>query len=762
MRKRQKMKVANNITASFAEPKRSMTEEIATRKASYDFFGLNLFLPNPDPVLRKQGQSIAVYRDLLIDDRISGNLGRRKSGVLQLQWDLDHGRGITSRSRQNKAIHATIESLLNGLDINQIITEILDAVTYGYQPMEILWNKTAGGLILPRDIVGKPPEWFLFDTDNALRFRSKENLLYGEILPPNSFLCPTSGASYINPYGQSLMSRCFWPATFKKGGWRFWITFAEKYGQPFAIGKIRRGANSAEMNDLADKLQSMVQDAIAVIYDDSSVELLSDDSKGASSDLFRGIIAEANSAISTVILGHAGAGESVSGKLGGETAATEAAKDIIDADRRIVNATFNHLIAIINSLNWQAPPEDLPQFGLWEEEDVDTQQAERDDKLTRPLAASGLAFTVDYYKRTYNLEDSDLAATAAPQESPPPVLGGAGGGKVSTEFAEHSCPHCASFAEETAPDQIDMVVDKALSLADGSTIIVGIRETIAAAGNLEKALDDLANVGYDLRDIAVALADAQLLANLIGRDDIMSSLDFADEASAISLPFDEAIGFFRQKLNMKSDVWSAIYAEEHDHAFTVAGVMRDDMLSDFRLAIDTAIADGTTYQTFLGEFDSIVGKYGWSYNGSRGWRSRVIYDTNIRTSYQAGRYAQMTDPDVLKYRPNWMYQHGDSIHPRPMHLGWNGIVLPAADPWWESHFTPNGWGCKCRVVPLSGRDLTRLDKKVGTAPDDGTFEWTNPATGEVRDIPRGIDPGWDYNPGKQWMNPRTGRLEDKG
>lgn len=425
MRKRQKMKVANNVAASFAEPKRSMGEEIATRKTAYDFFGLNMFLPNPDPILKKQGQNITVYRDLLIDDRVCGNLGRRKAGVLQLQWDLDHGRGTTARTRQNKAIHTAIESLFNGLDINRIITETLDAVTYGYQPLELLWGKTASGLILPRDVVGKPAEWFLFDTDSTLRFKSRKDPLYGEVLPLNSFLCPTSGASYANPYGQALMSSCFWPVTFKKGGWRFWVTFAEKYGQPFAIGKIRRGANSAEMNDLADKLQSMVQDAIAVIYDDSSVELLSDDSKGASSDLFRGIIAEANSAISTVILGHAGAGESVSGKLGGETAASEAAKDIIDGDRRIVNATFNHLIAIINDLNWKAPTEDLPQFGLWEDEDVDTKQAERDDKLKGPLAAGGLKFSRSYFIRTYDLEESDI------EEVEP-----AKPGKPAVEFAE--------------------------------------------------------------------------------------------------------------------------------------------------------------------------------------------------------------------------------------------------------------------------------------------------------------------------------------
>lgn len=35
-----------------------------------------------------------------------------------------------------------------------------------------------------------------------------------------------------------------------------------------------------------------------------------------------------------------------------------------------------------------------------------------------------------------------------------------------------------------------------------------------------------------------------------------------------------------------------------------------------------------------------------------------------------------------------------------------------------------------------------------TAPDDGTYEWKNPNTGEIETIPNGIDPGFDYNPGQ--------------
>jgi uncharacterized protein with gpF-like domain len=215
-----------------------------------------------------------------------------------------------------------------------------------------------------------------------------------------------------------------------------------------------------------------------------------------------------------------------------------------------------------------------------------------------------------------------------------------------------------------------------------------------------------------------------------------------------SLPFEEAIAFFRSKVKIPTERWNDLLQQDHDFGFMIAGATKAEMLTDFQTAIEKAITEGSTLEAFRKDFDRIVSEYGWSYKGARGWRSEVIYSTNIRTAYQAGRFQQMTDPDVLAYRPNWLYQHGDSIRPRPLHQSWSGTVLPADSPWWQTHFTPNGWGCKCRVVALSDRDLTRKGLTVGTAPDDGSYEWLNKKTGEVQTIPNGIDPGWDYTPGR--------------
>lgn len=217
----------------------------------------------------------------------------------------------------------------------------------------------------------------------------------------------------------------------------------------------------------------------------------------------------------------------------------------------------------------------------------------------------------------------------------------------------------------------------------------------------------------------------------------------------MNLPFQEAIDFFRRKVNLPTETWTDIWQGMHGRAFVVAGAMKSDLLTDLRAATDKAIADGTTLEEFRKDFDPIVQKHGWAYKGGRGWRTRVIYDTNTRQAHNAGRWKQIQDPDIQKARPYLEYRHGDSLNPRPLHLSWDGKVLRADDPWWETHYPQNGWGCKCKVFTRAKEDLEKLGKTgPDTAPDDGTYEWTDKKTGKTHTIPNGIDPGFAYNVGE--------------
>lgn len=225
------------------------------------------------------------------------------------------------------------------------------------------------------------------------------------------------------------------------------------------------------------------------------------------------------------------------------------------------------------------------------------------------------------------------------------------------------------------------------------------------------------------------------------------------DAEAISLPFQEAIDFFMRKARVPTEHWDDIWRTAHSHAFMVAGAADDALLEDFQDAIAKALKEGTTLADFTKTFDELVERYGWAHfdiPSIPGWRAQIIYETNLSTAYSAGRYAQLTEPETLQAFPYWTYVHGDSQRPRPQHLAWNGMTLRADDGFWESHYPPNGWRCSCSVAATTRRGLARMGKsEPDKAPPAETRPWRS-RDGVVHQVPVGIDPGFDYNPGMAW------------
>lgn len=203
-------------------------------------------------------------------------------------------------------------------------------------------------------------------------------------------------------------------------------------------------------------------------------------------------------------------------------------------------------------------------------------------------------------------------------------------------------------------------------------------------------------------------------------------------------PFAAQVAFFRQKLGnlIPTERWDEVLKSAHDNGFMVAGAAKADLLADLAAAVDRAVSEGGSIGAFRKDFDQIVERHGWSYRGEYNWRTRTIYRTNMATSYSAGRLAQLKEAEL----PYWIYRHSDSVaRPRPLHVSWDGMALPANDPWWDTHYPPNGWGCMCYVVGArSERGVSRLGGKIGNAPNDGT---------ELDGRSKGIDKGWDYQPG---------------
>lgn len=228
-------------------------------------------------------------------------------------------------------------------------------------------------------------------------------------------------------------------------------------------------------------------------------------------------------------------------------------------------------------------------------------------------------------------------------------------------------------------------------------------------------------------------------------------------------PFQEQLDFFRAKLNLPTERWDDIMRAAHDRAFVVAGAMKADLLNDLRLAVDKAIEQGSGYEAFHKDFLRIVEKNGWTgwtgegTKAGEAWRTRVIYQTNMATSYAAGRYKQLTDAEFLTLRPYWKYRHADWVqNPRVQHVAWDGLVLPHDHQFWKTHFPPNGWGCHCRVTPVDAQEFEKAQAAGKAEPPEG-WDSIEAKTG----APKGIAKGFDYAPGANTRTPLRELIDAK-
>lgn len=210
----------------------------------------------------------------------------------------------------------------------------------------------------------------------------------------------------------------------------------------------------------------------------------------------------------------------------------------------------------------------------------------------------------------------------------------------------------------------------------------------------------------------------------------------------------EAIEYLRRKGLKPAFSFREVWKEEHRHAFTVAKVMELDILEDVQLSLIKALEEGTAYAKWAKEIGPILAASGWGdYAEPQQTPSRLntIYTTNMRVARAQGQWRRIDR--TTESHPFLMYALGPSDRHRPEHVAWDGIILPADDPWWDAHYPINAWGCKCHVIQLSRRAAERRGG-VSVRPAENLEPWNNPETGKIEMIPAGIDPAWNYHPGR--------------
>lgn len=147
--------------------------------------------------------------------------------------------------------------------------------------------------------------------------------------------------------------------------------------------------------------------------------------------------------------------------------------------------------------------------------------------------------------------------------------------------------------------------------------------------------------------------------------------------------------------------------------------------------LNKAFRESGNFQEFSKKAEQICGTF------NKTWQ-KTEYETAVLTAESASNYHRLMGK--TKMFPYWKYVTAGDEKVREEHRKLDGVILPANDPRWKKIFPPNGWKCRCRVVPLMKHEVEGIDINAMRAIVDeylGTSEWK---MNEAQ--------GWDSNRGE--------------
>ncbi len=451
--------------------KRGLGQEIATRSTDPNFYAALEFLPNPDPILRRMGKSQEAYDMITSDSHVMGDLRSVRSALLGFEWRVVAGGDDTASMRAHELCEKTMAGRpAVNMQWSDIIWSIADATFRGYSIHELVWKKS-GNELMPEKVIDRPQKRFVFSIENELRLLTKNNMTSGEELVDKKWLITRHMASYNNPYGTAVFSSCIWPHLFKRSGFKYFAKFCEKYGIPKAIGKVPKGTPKDERDEFADALAQMVEDGVAVIDDDGSVEMLEHGVTG--SPIQERLIDLCNREMSKALTSQTLTSEI---KDQGSRAAAETHRErettVNQSDRDMVADTINQLFKWITEINVAgAIP---PKIEFYEEAQPRKEMAEYINEALKSVSLK----KSEVYERlgmSPPEDDDDIIPATSSSYNPfepddnrriKPSL-------KEQEFMQNNCPSCGEThfkkgdQESDDNDMVSDVIDQAIELDEG-------------------------------------------------------------------------------------------------------------------------------------------------------------------------------------------------------------------------------------------------------------------------------------------------------
>lgn len=162
----------------------------------------------------------------------------------------------------------------------------------------------------------------------------------------------------------------------------------------------------------------------------------------------------------------------------------------------------------------------------------------------------------------------------------------------------------------------------------------------------------------------------------------------------IQAPHEEAAALIRGKPAITREVFDGLLPELRGRAFTITGVEGAGVLQRARDAI-AGVAEGATWddakKEIIGELDP------WLGDGAA-TRAELLLRTHAFQSFQAANW-RVAQEDADTTHLQYLTMEDEAV--RDTHAALDGVILPKDDPFWQKHYPPWEWNCRCLARPVN-------------------------------------------------------------
>jgi SPP1 gp7 family putative phage head morphogenesis protein len=731
-------------------------------------------LPPVDDLFKKLGKFDEVWEKIIREPKVLSLIEVAYTQVCNIEYRLPDHNSAELSGMDKEAADFTAKYLKKyKMHFIELIWGFYSTKYSGCKVQEIVYQDVkwdGKNHIIPAKIVEISPQRIVFDTQFNPRILTKKQPEIGELLSdyPYKFIITTHLSNNLRPYGVSIFSSLYWIIVLKYNGLKALAKLVEAFSKPWVIAKYREGTNDTLQKKLRDELTKMVDNSIAVIPNGAEIEFREAKNNG---QLSLEEIRYLDNAISVLLNRESLISNFQEGSFAAVEGHLTSSQEFILHSILMHNPHANIFLENIVALNY--PGANAPQNLFILEDKPNKEWADFftttksligkttpisfvHEKTGVPMAKEGEATLVD--NRIPNETNESLIGKKNDHE---PMnsdgVNGIGEKQILTQKTQKSFSANPDKNLLISADSLEQLAFKGGQEAESLLPLGEIAEVLDDVTNLEEFQGNLAKLyqQLDKKKLIKKLEQGLLIGGLVGIWEMKQPVDnfnFNTQITLNELPFDEAVDYLQQKIKIPTQKWNDLQAQQHDWAFVVAGVTQTELLNDLHVATLKALKNGETIQDFRKNFDQIVAKHGWGYKGERGWRTNVIFDTQMSTARAAGHWDHIMEN--VETRPYLRYVTVGDNRVRPNHRMLSGTTRPVKDAFWDFHSPPLGYRCRCKVISLDGEQMTRQRFRVTpqteirkTLNNIGYRIVIDPVTGQKKQLNKAITPGFDYKPG---------------